>query len=286
MILLDASSIFMSTIMAQSKTFEEQPELVRHTIFNIIRRFNLQFRDEYGEMVICFDSKNNWRKDVFAQYKASRKKSRDESDMNWKRIFEITDQTKQELREYSPYRTIEVERCEADDIIGTICELSNTPEPILIISPDKDFIQLQRYPNVKQYSNLQKKWVVPSVDPITDLEEKILTGDTGDGVPNVMSEDNVLIEENLRQTPLNKRKKQLLMDDPEALGTTVARRIIRNRNMIDLTRTPQELKEQIMDKFNVSPGGSIMRLMTLFTKNQMKLMLESLSDFEVKKLNE
>lgn len=283
MILLDASSIFMATIMAQSKTFEEQPELVRHTIFNIIRRFNLQFREEYGEMIICFDSKNNWRRDVFPEYKAGRKKGRDESDMNWKRIFEITDQTKQELREYSPYRTVEVERCEADDVIGTICERSNTPEPILIISPDKDFVQLQRYPNVKQYSNMQKKWIEPVVDPLTDLEEKILTGDTGDGVPNVLSEDNVLIEENLRQTPLSKRKKQQLMDDPEALGTTVARRIIRNRNMIDLTRTPDNLKDAIIESFDKPAGGSIMRLMTLFTKNKMKLMLESLPDFEVRK---
>ena len=104
----------------------------------------------------------------------------------------------------------------------------------------------------------------------------------GDGVPNVMSDDNVFLEENARQTPLRKSKMQMLMEDPEALGTTIARRIIRNRDMIDLSRTPDYLKEQIIDKFNEPAKGSINRLMTLFTKNQMKLLMESLQDFEIR----
>lgn len=282
MILLDASSIFISSIMVQSKTFEESPELVRHMIFNTIRRWNVEFRDEYGEMVVCFDSKGNWRKDTFPQYKANRKKGRDESNMNWQRIFEILGQTKEEIREYAPYRTIELENCEADDIIGTICHRNTNPEPILIISPDKDFVQLQKFPNVKQYSNIQKKWVTPVEDPESDLALKILQGDGGDGVPNVLSDDLTLVESR-RQGVLSKKKKQMLLEDPESLGTSVARNIIRNRNMIDLSRTPDHLQDTIMEKFNEPAKGSIMRLMTLFTKNQMKLMLESLSDFEVRK---
>lgn len=284
MILMDASSIIISTIMAQSKTFEAEPELVRHTVFNMIRRYNLEHRDEYGQLVICFDNTDNWRKDTYPQYKANRKKGRDESDMNWKAIFEIIGQTKQELKEYSPYRCIEIARCEADDIIGVLCEKQMSPEPILIISPDKDFIQLQKYPNVKQYSNTQKKWVTPDIDPVTDLEIKILTGDKGDGVPNVLSNDNQLVE-GTRSEVLSKKKKEALLENPEALGTSVARNIIRNRNMIDLTRVPDNLKEQIVEAFEQKPKGSVMRLMTLFTKNRMKLMLESLTDFEVRENN-
>lgn len=271
--------------MAQVGQYEENPELIRHTIFNIIRRFNLEFREQYGELIICMDSKGNWRKDTFPQYKANRKKSRDNSVHDWEAIFNLLNQVKTEIQEYSPYRVVEVERCEADDIIGTICESSNSPEPILIISPDTDFVQLQKYPNVKQYSNLQKKWVEPKVDAVSDLEEKVLRGDTGDGVPNVMSDDDVLITEGARQTPLSKRKIVQLLDDPEALGTAVARRIIRNRNMIDLTRTPDDLKNIIKSEFKKEPKGSINRLMTLFTKHQMKLLIESLPDFEVVKNN-
>lgn len=284
MILLDASSIFISSIMAQIDTFDEQPELIRHTIFNIIRRYNTEYRAEYGEMVICFDSKNNWRKRTFPQYKANRKKGREESSHDWKTIFDIIDQTKQELREYSPFRTIEVEHCEADDIIAVLCEKSNTPEPILIISPDKDFVQLQRYPQVKQYSNTQKKWVVPEVDALTDLSNKVLSGDTGDGVPNVLSDDLTLVE-NRRQGVLSKKKREALLENPESLGTTIARQVIRNRDMIDLTRVPEDLKEQIIETSKNKPGGSVMRLMTLFTKNKMKLLIESLQDFEVYKIN-
>lgn len=284
MILVDASSLFISTIMAQIKTFEEQPELIRHTIFNMIRRYNLEHRDEFGEMVICFDSKGNWRKEAFPQYKASRKKARSESDTNWKLIYEIIGEVKDEIRTYSPYRTVEVDTCEADDIIGVLCEKQMTPEPILIISPDKDFVQLQKYPNVRQYSNTQKKWVVPEEDAETDLLVKVLKGDSGDGVPNVLSDDNTFVEGG-RQGVMSKKKLQALMENPEALGTTVARNVIRNRNMIDLTRTPEPLKDKIMEAFDNKAGGSVMRLMTLFTKKQMKLMIESLSDFEVRKLN-
>ena len=272
----------MSSIMVRVDDFMDEPDLVRHQIFNIIRQYNEKFRDEFGEMVICMDHTNNWRKETFPEYKANRKKQRKESKHDWNAIFTMMNDVREEVEEYSPYRCVRIEKCEADDCIATIVANNMDPKPIVIVSPDKDFVQLQKYPNVKQFSNIQKKWVEPDVDPITDLEVKVLKGDMGDGVPNVMSDDDVLLDENARQTPLRKAKMQLLMEDPEALGTTIARRIIRNRDMIDLSRTPDYLKEQIMDKFNTPAKGSINRLMTLFTKKQMKLLMESLQDFEIR----
>ena len=198
-------------------------------------------------------------------------------------IFDIIGQVKNELREYSPFKCLEIERCEADDIIGTICEKQMSPEPILIISPDRDFVQLQRYPNVRQFSNVQKKWVEPKEGTaMDDLALKILQGDSGDGVPNVLSDDTTLTE-GRRQGVLSKKKKETLLEDPQALGTTIARQYIRNKRMIDLTSTPDDLKASIMEQFQQPAKGSIMRLMTLFTKNRMNLMMESLADFEVKK---
>ena len=282
MILLDYSSIAMSSIMVRVDDFMDEPDLVRHQIFNIIRQYNEKFRDEFGEMVICMDATNNWRKETFPEYKGNRKKQRKDSKHDWNAIFTMMNAVREEVEEYSPYRCIRIDKCEADDCIATIVAANSNPKPIVIVSPDKDFVQLQKYPNVKQFSNIQKKWVEPDVDPVTDLEIKVLKGDMGDGVPNVMSDDNVFLEENARQTPLRKSKMQMLMEDPEALGTTIARRIIRNRDMIDLSRTPDYLKEQIIDKFNEPAKGSINRLMTLFTKNQMKLLMESLQDFEIR----
>ena len=268
--------------MVRVDDFQEQPELVRHQIFNIIRQYNEKFRDEFGEMVIAMDHTNVWRKKSFPYYKANRKKQRKESKHDWTAIFTMMNDVREEVEEYSPYRCVRIEGCEADDVIATIIEAKNDPSPTVIVSPDKDFVQLQKYPNVKQFSNIQKKWVVPDVDPVTDLEVKVLKGDMGDGIPNVMSEDDVLIEESSRQTPLRKAKMDMLMQDPEALGTSIARRIIRNRDMIDLSRCPDYLKKEILEAFNKPARGSVNRLMTLFTKNQMKLLLESLQDFEIR----
>ncbi|MAE56094.1 MAG: hypothetical protein CMK23_08860 [Porticoccaceae bacterium] len=282
MILLDYSSIAMSSIMVRVDDFQEQPELVRHQIFNIIRQYNERFRSDFGEMVIAMDHTNVWRKKSFPFYKANRKKQRKESKHDWTAIFTMMNDVREEVEEYSPYRCVRIEGCEADDVIATIIEAKKDPSPTVIVSPDKDFVQLQKYPNVKQFSNIQKKWIEPDIDPITDLEIKVLKGDMGDGIPNVMSEDDVLIEEGARQTPLRKAKMDMLMQDPEALGTSIARRIIRNRDMIDLSRCPDYLKEEILEAFSKPARGSVNRLMTLFTKNQMKLLLESLQDFEIR----
>lgn len=281
LILLDYSSVALSSIMVRIDDYMDEPGLVRHQILNTIRMYNAQFRDEYGTMVICMDHTNNWRKKVFPEYKANRKKARYDSKHDWSKIFETLNEVREEIVNQTPYKCVRVEGCEADDVIATIVE-NKGPEQILIVSPDHDFIQLQKYPGVKQYSNLKKKWVEPKIDPVTDLEIKVLKGDTGDGVPNVMSEDNVLVEENSRQTPLRKSKIDMLMDDPEALGTTVARRIIRNRDMIDLSRTPAELKDQIIEQFGQTPKGSMMTLMTLFTKHQLSILMGSLQEFEVR----
>ena len=267
--------------MVRVDDYMDQPELVRHQIFNIIRQYNERFRNEFGEMVICMDHTNVWRKKFFPQYKANRKKARKQSKHDWTAIFTMMNEVREEVENYSPYRCVRIEGCEADDVIAAIIEAKNDPSPTVIVSPDKDFIQLQKYPNVKQFSNIQKKWVEPDVDAITDLEMKILRGDTGDGIPNVMSDDDVLVEDNARQTPLRKSKMDMLMKDPEALGTNIARRIIRNRDMIDLSRTPAYLKQEILESYAQPAKGSINRLMTLFTKHQMKLLIESLQDFEV-----
>jgi len=281
MILLDFSSIAMSSIFPRIDQFEEDTDMIRHIMINIIRRYNVEHRDKYGEMVICMDAGNNWRRDYFAPYKANRRKSRKNSIHDWDAIFSMMNQTRDDIRNLSPFRTVWVDKCEADDAIGTLVEKHMNPEPILIVSPDNDFKQLQRYPNVKQYSNLQKKYVV-SENPETELLEKIIKGDTGDGVPNCLSDDEVLITEGVRQTPVSKKKLSALIEDPEALGHATARRYIRNRTLIDLSRTPEELKEQIVAEYQKPINGNMMNWMNYLMKNNLKGLLDSLSDFEVK----
>lgn len=283
MILLDYSSVTMSSLMTRIDDYEDDTSLLRHQIFNIIRLYNVQFRSDFGEMIICMDAANNWRRDRYPFYKANRRKSRSNSVHDWNKIYSVLNEVRDEMTTMSPFRCVRIDRCEADDVIAAIVEKKRPDEPLLIISPDRDFVQLQKYSNVKQYSNLQKKWIEPKVSAEYDLREKVLKGDMSDGVPNVMSDDNVIIEESLRQTPLRKAKFDSLMNDPESLGTAIARRVIRNRDLVDLNRTPIELKEQILTQFKEKSEGSINSLMNLLSKYKMKMLLEALPDFETNK---
>ncbi len=201
MIIIDMNQIAVANLMMNlkmnnSKTIDES--MVRHMILNSIRMYRMDHHDEYGEVVLTWDSKHSWRRDYFPEYKASRRKGREESDLNWDDIFGTLNKIRNEIKENFPYKYLEVFGAEADDIIGFLCE-ENRDEKIMIISGDKDFIQLQKYPNVKQWSPITKK-DVNGFNPTTYLKEHILRGDTSDGVPNVLSPDNTFID-GLRQRP-------------------------------------------------------------------------------------
>ena len=282
MILLDFSSIAMSAMFPRIEEFDEEKELIRHTMINIIRKYNVEHRDEYGETIVCMDAANSWRRQYFTPYKANRRKNRSNSIHDWDGIFKMINQVRDDIIQYSPFKCVWVDTCEADDAIGTIVEKNNTPQPVLIVSPDGDFKQLQKYPNVKQWSNIQKKWV-KSDNPEEELYEKICRGDTGDGVPNVLSDDEVLITEGARQTPVTKKQMTMLKGDPLEWPLQVQRRFIRNKQLIDLTQTPELKKDEIMKQYNGDTRGSIQKWMSYLMKHQMKLHLESLTDFEVRK---
>ena len=90
MILVDMSQIMMASIMMQmhmSKKSEPDEEMVRHMILNSLRMYRTRFLSEFGEMVLCYDSRHYWRRDYFPEYKHSRRKSRDTDDKNWDIIF-------------------------------------------------------------------------------------------------------------------------------------------------------------------------------------------------------
>ena len=252
MIIMDYSGIALASIII-NKTFEES--LIRHMILNSIRMYRSRYVDEYGEIVLACDGPNNWRRSAFPQYKANRKKGRDESTFDWNEAFRILHLVREEIKENFPYKVIHIDQCEADDIIGTLVNLKSdvpiNPEPIMIVSSDRDFVQLQRFPNVKQYSTILKKEVVES-NPRLFLQTHIIKGDKGDGVPNILSEDNVFVE-GFRQTPMSKKKIDNIiedLDDGELLyAASWYRNYCRNKKLIDLTETPNDLKRQIINSF-------------------------------------
>ena len=254
MILVDFSAIAVANIAVQKLNDED---MIRHMILNTLRMYRTKYKDKYGELVLACDGPNNWRKSVYPQYKANRRKGREESSFDWNAAFTIMNNVREEIKENFPYKVLHIDGCEADDIIAALAE--NTQEfgqyeDVMIISGDKDFVQLQRFENITQFSPVQKKLVVEK-NPRAFLVEQIMRGDTSDGVPNVLSDDDTFVD-GRRQTPLSSKKLDALIADLNEGELLYAaewyRNYMRNKKLIDLSETPQDLKNVIIEEFNQS----------------------------------
>jgi len=281
MILIDYSQIALSNIIVQKLNDES---MIRHMILNSIRMYNKKHRDEYGQVVICADGMNTWRKEFFPEYKASRKKNRDESSQDWTEIFRILHTVRDEIRDYLPYKVIHMEGVEADDIIGTLAMQTQEfgqDEPVMIISSDKDFIQLQKYKNVKQWSPIQKKFVTDK-NPRTYLFNHIMRGDSGDGIPNVLSADDTFISEN-SQTPLRQTRIDSWLEHSdnlrEQMDDEIYRNYQRNKKLIDLTDIPEDIQESIINNFNSQAKTPNMKILNYLIKKRCNHLIEVVEEF-------
>ena len=289
MIIVDLNQVMLSNLLMQlgnHTNAQLEENMVRHMVLNSLRSYRNKFTDEFGELVIACDNTNYWRRQIFPYYKANRKKNIEKSELDWKAIFECLNKIRSELKEYFPYRVIDVESAEADDVISTLVSEFGTDEEvmrgldekILILSGDKDFIQLHRYRNVKQYDPTRKKWVSHN-NPEQFLKEHIMKGDSGDGVPNILSPDNCFVVGD-RQRPLTaKRLEQYLAMEPTQMETMVARNYFRNAQLIDLTYTPKEIREKVMEQFNSQKDKNRSKLMNYFIANKLKNLTEHIGEF-------
>jgi|TARA_A100001011_G_scaffold199283_1_gene207549 5'-3' exonuclease len=281
MILIDYSQIAISNIIVQKLNDES---MIRHMILNSIRMYNKRYRDEYGQVVICADGMNTWRKDYFPYYKAHRRKNREESSQDWNEIFRILHLVRDEIRDYLPYKVIHLEGIEADDVIGTLTMQTQEfgmDEPVMIVSSDKDFIQLQKFKNVKQFSPIQKK-LVTDKNPRTYAFNHIMRGDSGDGIPNVLSADDTFVSE-AKQTPLRQSKidEWLEVSDnlKEAMDEDTYRNYQRNKKLIDLTDIPENLQEFIINNFNEQAKTPNMKVLNYLIKKRCNHLIEVVEEF-------
>ena len=281
MIIVDLTQVLIASLMASTRGGQEpiSEDLVRHIALKSLAMYRKKYKNKYGELVLADDSYNVWRKDVFPHYKANRKKSRDKDTKDWNQIFDCITLIRDELKYNFPYKYILVSKCEADDIIGTLCEKYGDTENIMIISGDKDFQQLQRYSKVRQFSPITKKDIKLTQEQALEyLNDHIISGDTGDGVPNCLSQDDVFVS-GLRQRPLSKKKRTTIKDPLVMNDSEVDRNLSRNRSLIDLTYIPSKYKEQILQEFDnvvVAPRGG---LLTYFINNRLMDLQESIGDF-------
>ena len=282
MILVDLNQVLLAGLMAQiaNQKGKLDEHLIRHMILNIIRNHVKNFKAEYGEVVLCCDNSKYWRKELFPFYKAGRKKTRDKSDLDWHLIFDMLSKFKQELRENFPYKVIDVENAEADDIIGTLVPLYAPHQKILILSSDGDFLQLQMYgKNVKQYNPSQKKYVY-SADPLLELKEKIIRGDKGDGIPNIFSPSDTFVRE-LRQKPITQKIiEKYLNEAPDKWNDGYALTgFYRNETLIDLRFIPKEVKENIINTYEETKPAKG-KLLNYFIEHKLKNLMEVIEEFQ------
>lgn len=291
MIIMDFSQLALGATLSFKDDIKRGSEkdvqdLIRHVALSSIKQYKKRFGKEYGKVVLACDGRNYWRKQFFPQYKASRKKNRDASDMNWTLVFDTLNMIREEIKEHFPYTVLHVDRCEADDIIATLVKQTQefgSHEPVMIVSSDGDFKQLQKYDNVKQFSPLQKKAVSCSTNELrTNLIEHIVKGDSGDGVPNILSQDDCFIIEQ-RQTPVSaKRLAEFFENGFDACRNDVERRNWhRNQTLVDFDYIPEDIQKSILDEYelNRNPKGDKMSIYNYLVANRCRVLLNEIEEF-------
>lgn len=295
MIIVDYSQTAISTLMAELRgrtDAEISAPLIRHMIINALRSYKNKFGKEFGQLVIACDNKKYWRKQMFPYYKANRKKARDDSGFDWHAIFEALNQIKTEIAENFPYPVVETDTAEADDIIASLViwsqeheliqeGLDMVPQPVLILSGDHDFTQLQKYKNVKQYSPIHKKWVKATEGINEIVMEHILLGDKGDGVPNFLSPDDVFVSGG-RQKPIRKKDLETWkkLDVTHWNGTPHEANIRRNQQLVDLHMIPQDIVHNIINNYTQQKDvRDKSQLLNYFIAHKMKNLMEHITEF-------
>ena len=285
MIIVDYSGIAIAAIFSQQRPDEIEEGLIRHMILNSLRMYNVKFKQDYGQMILACDN-TSWRKEQYPQYKFKRKSARDESPLDWTKFFTILNNIRDEIAQEMPYPVVHVERAEADDVIATLVESTQEfgqNEPVMIVSSDKDFIQLHRYSNVKQYSPM-KRSLIKEANPQFYKFDHICRGDTSDGVPNILSSDDTF-ENGLRQTPMYKKKIQTWYEaypnlcDEGVMTQEQYRNYCRNKLMIDLDCIPVDIRENIINKYKLQQGKKNNKILNYLITQRMNMLVESAGDF-------
>jgi hypothetical protein len=267
--------------MAQTRgksDIKPNKEMIRHMVINSLRGFNLKFKEQYGTMVLCADAGDPWRRDIYPNYKHARRKGRVDSATDWDNIFNCITEIKNEIAENFPYVMMYIEKAEADDIIGALV-FNHSNESIMIISGDKDFIQLQSNTNVKQYSPIQKVFVGEGLDPKKFLHEQIIKGDRSDGIPNILSPDDIFLTGE-KQRPINKKRLEEWANVSNIpLGSETSKYYERNKQLIDLSCMPKELERTIINTYREYKIPNRSKLLPYFMQHKLKALMTNIGDF-------
>ena len=290
MILIDYSQVSLANILSFKKELmsgdeKQTTDLIRHATLSTLKSYKKKYGKDYGDIVVCCDGRNYWRRAYFEHYKASRKKNREASDLDWKMIFDTLGKIREEIKETFPYKVLHLDQCEADDIIAVLAKQTQEfgfSEDVMIVSSDKDFKQLHKFKNVKQYSPLLRKMVTAKQSEIHgNMVEHIVKGDSGDGIPNILSKDDCFVT-GTRQTPVSsKRLNEFFEKGIDACRNDEEKRNWqRNQILVNFDHIPEDIQKTILDDYlNSKPKGDKMAIMNYLIANRCRLLLDEIEEF-------
>lgn len=290
MILVDFNNVVFSGIMAQLHVLDGKFEenLIRHMVL----MFFLSYKREYpnhGELVLCCDGSNPWRKDFFPHYKASRKPkeidpeaAKVEGELDMEELWRILNTIREEMKNRMPYKVLHIPRCEGDDCIAVLAKY--LPGPHCVVSNDKDFGQLQKIAGVIQYSPKKKNdkgnGEIIIENPELFLKEQIIRGDKIDDVPNILSDDDTFVNKDKRQKSImSKKMDSYLSQDLE--NNFEKSKIDRNKKMIDFDQIPDEFINKILAEFEAQKTKKVNRqdIFQYFISKKLTRLMDSITNF-------
>lgn len=281
---VDLNQVLIANLMQHlkfvAKSNEIDENLIRHMCINTIRANVRQFKNKYPNVVLCCDNRKYWRKEYFPFYKSQRKHDREASGLDWGMIFDTLNRIRDDLKTHFPYKVIDVDGAEADDVIAVLTARMAPHSDVLILSSDKDFGQLQKYPNVTQYSPILKRFI--KIDnPQTFIKEHIIRGDRGDGIPNFLSADDTFATGERQKVINSKRLQEWLTQDAETFCTNDAmlRGFKRNQTLVDFDYIPNAIQEKIVTAFEEAKPATKQKMLDYFISKNLKAMIESINDF-------
>jgi len=277
LILLDNNQLVIANLF-QSMKYDPNinEDMIRHLILNTYRMYRNKFHEEYGELVICHDGGRYWRKDIFPEYKANRSKSQKNSDVDWDRVHDVMNMIYDEILDNLPYKNLKIRTVEADDIIAVLCERYHEKEKIVIVSNDKDFQQLQRFPNVRQFSPIKKQFL-DCDNPEDFLIHHILKGDSSDGIPNILSDNDSFVNEDKRQKPCGEKRISIMKENLSEWTST--ENWNRNQSLIDMSKIPEKIQQAVLDEFNKEPKADRSKILNYFIDKKLKNLMVNIEEF-------
>lgn len=197
------------------------------SLFNVLKT--------YSNVYICKEGNNSlkWRKSVFSGYKENRKETKASDEY---KLFMSSLPKLEQVLEDLPVKILRADFAEADDIIHAMVEkYHNDYDKILILSSDKDLVQLKNYygDNIDVYNMARKKYIDKNKNIVL---EKAIVGDASDGIPGIpgigiKTFEKIIADKDEWNKKIKNGKLEML------------KRFI---NIIDLRKFPNEYKQNIL----------------------------------------